>query len=80
MKNKITLLFLHHRILSHVLLHLVASFGIGVAVEELLEEGEGLDLDLGLVALLDGEDLLDDLALGVGLRPQVGELDVTFYF
>ena len=51
-----------------------------MAVEELPEEGDGLDLDLGLVALLDGEDLLDDLALDVGLRPQVGELVVTFYF
>ena len=49
-------------------------------VKELLEEGEGLDQDLSLVALLDGEDLLDDLALGVGLRPQVGELAATFYF
>ena len=49
-------------------------------VEELLEEGEGLDQDLGLVTLLDDEDLLDDLALGVCLRPQVGELAVTFYF
>ena len=51
-----------------------------MAVEELLDGGEGLDLVLGLVALLDGEDPLDDLALDVGLRPQVGELAVTFYF
>ena len=51
-----------------------------MALEELLEEGKGLDLDLGLVVLLDGEDLLDDLALVVRLRPQVGELAATFYF
>ena len=42
---------------------------------ELPEEGEGLDLNLGLVTLLDGEDLLDDLALGVSLSRRA-----NFYF